>query len=194
MGTTTTPAKRRKRYDRVVKLIWAEARRRGIDEDLLREMVMDETKGETSSTREMRAREKRALLQRIRGGQPHAASERQIWAIENIYLLRLGWSFDTFGSWLRGDQNPVHDRKRADWIIDNWPTRDELAQKHIKIAAFDAERIIEGLKGAWRSILGIVDVEAEHARLLAIWRLYKADPGAIQNHFHEMKNRPANTP
>ena len=197
----STATARRKRYDGLVRLIWAEARKREILEETLREMVLQETGGETSSTRQMRRAEKLRLLRRIRGNRPHAASERQIWAIEKIWLLRLGWNRENFRSWLTGPQSPFEKRERAEAILEAWPSSADLKAKRIRVPAYDAERIIEGLKGAWRYVAGIEDVEAEHKRMRKLWRAWQNGPEDFraiieQAHdlSHQMKNQPTSAP
>jgi len=198
MNTATA---RRTHYDGLVRSIWAETRKRGISEETLRGMVLQETDGETNSTRKMRRAEKLSLLRRIRGNRPHAASERQIWAIEKIWLLRLGWNRENFRSWLTGPQSPFETRARAEAVLEVWPSSADLKAKRIRVPAYDAERIIEGLKGAWRNIAGIEDVEAEHKRVRKLWRAWQNGP----EHFraiieqahelsHQMKNQPTSAP
>ena len=161
---------RRKKFDGLVKSIWVSAHRAGVDEETLRDIVHEESNHQTRSTRALTRYEKLRILRKLRGQMPHLASKEQIWIIENVFLLRLGWTMQNFHSWLLGDQSPFRSHTQAKRVILNWPTETELEARIIKITHDEANRIIEGLKGSWRYVAGIVDVEKEKRRIIQMWR------------------------
>lgn len=169
MVSVVAATRRVKRFDGTVRLIWVEARRRGIGEELLRDMAAVVSEGETRSTRELSLREKRMLLRRVRGESEAAASECQIWAIERVWVARLGWGWQReFRAWLCGEAGPLRDRGRGEWVLAHWPTDAERRARRIVVSAAEAQRIIEGLRGCWRTVAGVVDVAGEHRRMVRL--------------------------
>lgn len=156
---------RYKKYDGLVKSIWATARNLGLDEQTLRDMVYEESNHQTRSSRELTRYEKLHILHRLRGNKS-SASKEQIWLIENVFLSRLGWSFENFSSWLRGSQSPFRSHTQAEKIISQWPSAADQQQRKISITAIEASQIIEGLKGSWRYVAGVVDINAEKRRMI----------------------------
>lgn len=167
------------RYDVWVKRIYIAANKRGLSREQVHEIVHEMTGGEVDSTKRLWPHERRRLLRSLQGAGPYAASKEQVWSIEHIYLLRLGWSWGQFEAWMTGEQSPCKPQSRGQAILTAWPA----------LSVTDANRIIEGLKGLWMSILGIDDVRAEHRRMIAISRLCRRQPNLLQTAFHKLKSK-----